>query len=188
MPKKILILKSSPRIHGNSNTLAERAAAGARDMGADVKVFNLHDMDIRPCDACNECRETGGVCVIGDEMQALYPRLREADAIVLASPIYWFTMSAQLKVCIDRWYALQTPDGNELRGKQFGIVLTYGDSDLHNSGGINAIHTFESMFRYLEADITGIVHGSADAAGDIKKQPALLEQAYQLGQKLAGGS
>jgi multimeric flavodoxin WrbA len=188
MPKKILILKSSPRIHGNSNTLAERAATGARDMGADVKVFNLHDMDIRPCDACDECRETGGVCVIGDEMQALYPRLREADAIVLASPIYWFTMSAQLKVCIDRWYAMQTPNGNELGGKQFGIVLTYGDSDLHNSGGINAIHTFESMFRYLEANIAGIVHGSADAAGEINKQPALLERAYQLGQKLVGES
>ncbi len=186
MAKKILILKSSPRISGNSNTLAEQAATGARDMGAQEEVFNLSEMNIRPCDACDECRETGGVCVIGDEMQNLYPKLRQADAILLASPIYWFTMSAQLKLCIDRWYALQTPEGNELGGKRFGIVLTYGDSDLHNSGGINAIHTFESMFRYLKAEITGIVHGSADAAGDIEKQPALMEQAYRLGKKLAG--
>lgn len=184
MSKKILILKSSPRLKGNSSTLAERAAVGAREAGADVEIIDLHGMNIRPCDACEECKETGGVCVIGDEMQSLYPRLRRADAILLASPIYWFTMSAQLKLCIDRWYALQTPDGNELGGKRFGIILTYGDSDLHNSGGINAIHTFESMFRYLKSEITGIVHGSADAPGDVEKQPALMEQAFRLGQKL----
>lgn len=185
MAKIVLILKSSPRTKGNSNTLAERTAAGARETGAEVEVFDLSNMNIRPCDACDECQETGGVCVIGDEMQDLYPRLRQADAIVLASPIYWFTMSAQLKLFIDRCYALQTPDGNELGGKQFGVILTYGDSDLYNSGAINAIHTFESMFRYLEADLIGIVHGSADAPGDIQKQPALMEQAYQLGEKLA---
>ena len=187
MQKKILVLKSSPRTNGNSSTLADRVTTGARESGAAVEVFNLSEMDIRPCDACNECRETGGVCVVGDEMQVLYPRLRDSDAIVLASPIYWFTISAQLKLCIDRWYALQSPEGNELRGKQFGIILTYGDSDLYNSGGINAIHTFESMFRYIQADIVGIVHGSADGAGEIGKQPVLLEEAYQLGRKLAGG-
>lgn len=186
MPKKILVLKSSPRINGNSNTLADWVAAGARESGAEVEVFSLHEMNIQPCDACNECRETGGVCVIGDDMQTLYPKLRQADGIVLASPIYWFTYSAQLKLCIDRWYALQAPDGNELAGKQFGIVLTYGDSDLHDSGGINAIHTFESTFRYIKADIAGIVHGSADGVGDIENQPALLEKANQLGRKLAG--
>ncbi len=54
----------------------------------------------------------------------LYPKLREADAIVIASPIYWFTMNAQTKLFIDRWYALESPQGNALKGKQFGILLT----------------------------------------------------------------
>jgi multimeric flavodoxin WrbA len=117
-------------------------------------------------------------------MQTLYPLLEKADAIVLASPVYWFTLSAQVKLCIDRWYALESPQGSALRGKQIGIVLTYGDTDLYTSGGINAIHTFESMFRYIGAEIKGMVYGSANKIGDAEKQPALMEKAYQLGKQL----
>ncbi len=185
--KKILILKSSPRYNGNSSTLADQVAAGAREAGGQVDVFELHDMDIRPCDACNDCRETGGVCIIGDDMQKLYPKLRQADGIVLASPIYWFTFSAQLKVCIDRWYALGSDDVHELAGKQVGICLAYADSDPYLSGAVNAIYTFRSMFNYIGAEITAIVYGSASDVGDIQKQPDLMAQAYQLGIKLVEG-
>jgi len=180
----IVILKGSPRENGNSAVLADQVAAGARGTGVNIESFTLHNMDIRPCDACDTCRETGGVCVIKDDMQTLYPKLRAADAIVLASPIYWFTISAQLKLCIDRWYALETPKGSELNGKKIGIVLTYGDSDPYTSGAINAIYTFQSMFRYIRSDIVGIIYGTAGDIGDVMKQPALMEQAYQLGQKL----
>ncbi len=184
MNKFILVLKGSPREHGNSNTLAEQAAAGARASGATVESLMLHPMDIRACDACDTCQETG-VCVIKDDMQKVYPLLEKADAILIASPVYWFTFSAQMKLCIDRWYALEGPGGNALRGKQIGIVLTYGDSDLYTSGGINAIHTFESMFRYIGAEIVGMVYGTADKIGDAGKQPELMERAYELGQKLS---
>ena len=184
MNEYVLILKGSPRENGNSSTLAEQVAAGAKEAGAEVESISLHTLDIRPCDACDSCHETNGVCVIKDDMQALYPKLRRASAIVVASPIYWFTVSAQAKLCIDRWYALETRQGNELRGKKFGIILTYGDSDLYTSGGINAIHTFESMLRYLRAEMVGIVHGTASDVGDAQKQPELMEKAYRLGQKL----
>ncbi len=102
-------------------------------------------------------------------------------------PIYWFTFSAQTKLCIDRWYALEIPHGNRLKGKRFGILLTYGDSDPYNSGAVNAIHTLQSMCGYLGAEIVGIVYGSAGEAGQIAQQSALLEKAYRLGQKLAAG-
>jgi multimeric flavodoxin WrbA len=119
-------------------------------------------------------------------MQMLYPMLDKADAIVLASPVYWFTISAQLKLCIDRWYAFESPKGSRLRGKQIGIVLVYGDTDLYTSGGINAIRTFESMFRYLGAEIVGMVYGTAMDVGDVEKQPELMERAHRLGQRIAG--
>ena len=183
MTKNILILKGSPRQDGNSATLAERAAQGGRAAGAQVESSYLHDLDIRPCDACDECRETN-MCVIKDDMNQLYPKLAAADAIILASPIYWFTFSAQLKLCIDRWYGFQGNDWRELNHKKFGIILTYGDSDLYNSGAINAIHTFESMCRYLKSEITGIVHGSLSDVGDAQKHPELLQQAYELGRLL----
>jgi multimeric flavodoxin WrbA len=183
MEKTVVILKGSPRKNGNSSTLAEQAAAGAREAGAQVESFNLHEMDIRPCDGCDFCVETG-MCVVKDDMQALYPKLAAASAVLLASPIYWFTYSAQLKTCIDRWYALWTAQNDVFRGRPMGVVLTYGDKDLYTSGGINAIHTFETMFRFLQADIAGWVYGSLSDPGDAQKHPELMEQAYQLGKKL----
>jgi multimeric flavodoxin WrbA len=187
MGRSILILKGSPREHGNSNTLADRVAKGASAAGAEVESLMLHHMDIRPCDACDTCQETG-VCVIQDDMQKIYPLLEKADAIVIASPVYWFTLSAQTKLCIDRWYALESGQGNALRGKQVGILMTYGDTDLYTSGGINAIHTFESMFRYIGAEIVGMVYGTANEIGDVEKQPELMERAYRLGQVLGSGT
>jgi multimeric flavodoxin WrbA len=184
MSDYVLILKGSPRENGNSSALAEKVAAGVKDSGAEVESLSLHEMDIRPCDACDTCQETGGVCVIKDDMQSLYPKLKRASAIVVASPVYWFTISAQSKLCIDRWYAFQTPQGSELRGRKFGFILTYGDVDLYTSGGINAIHTFESMCRFLHGDMVGMVYGSADKPGEVVNQPELMEKAYQLGRKL----
>jgi multimeric flavodoxin WrbA len=184
--KNILILKGSPRQNGNSAILADVAAAGAGAAGALVESFFLQGMHIEPCSACEVCHEvTEGECNIEDDMQTLYPHIRRADAILIASPVYWFTMSAQIKLVIDRWYALETSRGNALKGKKFGIILTYGDTSLETSGGINAVHTFEHMFRYIGCEIVGIVHGSANRAGEISRQPALLEQAKNLGHKLA---
>ena len=183
--KYVLILKGSPREKGNSSILADQVADGARAAGAEVESFRLHSMDIRPCDACDACQGTDADCIIEDDMQLLYPKLRGADAIVVASPIYWFTMSAQTKLCIDRWYALQDPQGNALAGKQIGIVLTYGDTDPFTSGAINAIRAFQDMFRYIKANVAGIVYGSASGAGEIQSQQELMERAFKLGQKLA---
>ena len=185
MTKNILILKGSPREKGNSATLAEQLAAGAREVGAQVESIYLHGLDIRPCDGCDECRGTAGVCIIKDDMQALYPKVAAADVLVFASPIYWFTISAQLKTCIDRWYSFGATRWQEFRGKQAAIILTYGDSDLYTSGGINAIHMYETMFRFLEMKIAGMVYGTTDAIGDAQKQPDLMEKAYKLGQQLA---
>jgi multimeric flavodoxin WrbA len=183
--RNVLILKGSPRERGNSATLAEKAAEGACAAGAQVESIYLHGLEIRPCDACDLCLEQGE-CVIEDDMRPLYPKLAAADAILLASPIYWFTFSAQLKLCMDRWYAFQASQWKELSGKPFGIILTYGDSDLYTSGAINAIHTFETMGRFLNGRIAGIVHGSLSDVGDAEKHPELLEQARRLGEMLGG--
>lgn len=185
MQKNMLIIKSSPRPKGNSNTLADQVAIGASQSGAHVDTISLHGMDIRPCDACDSCIETGA-CVLKDDMQPLNSLLLNADALVLSSPIYWFTYSAQLKTFIDRWYSVWNYKKDFLKGKPVGIVLSYGDSDLHNSGGINAIHSFETLFRFLQADIKGIIHASLDAEGDVLKHPHLLDQARNFGIKLAG--
>jgi len=184
MGRNILILKGSPREKGNSAVLADQVAAGANETGALVTSVYLHGLDIRPCDGCDLCRDSGG-CVIEDDMQSLYPKLIAADAIVLASPVYWFTFSAQLKLCVDRWYAFQANHWQEISGKEFSIILAYGDTDLYTSGAINAIYTFESLARFLKGRIVGIVHGSLSDVGDAEKNQALMQAAYSLGKQLA---
>lgn len=184
--KSIIVVLGSPRRDGNSAALAEQVVAGATAGGARVESFRLHDMDIAPCTACDLCvDETATDCVIDDQMTALYPKLRLADALVIASPIYWFTVSAQTKLFMDRCYALDGPEGNDLRGKQIGIVLTYEDTDPFTSGAVNALRTFQDCFRYIGADIVGMVYGTAGEAGEIRKDKGVMRKAFELGQKLA---
>lgn len=184
MANKLLILKGSPRERGNSATLADQAAEAALLAGWQVQCVSLQSLDIRACDGCDLCARGADYCIIDDDMQDIYPRLVEADALLLASPVYWFTFSAQLKLCIDRWYGLWTADEHAFKGKRIGIILTYGDSDLDTSGGINALHTFESMFKYLGAPIVGVVHGSLGDIGDAQRHPELMQAAFELGRKM----
>ena len=186
--KKVLVVMGSPRRKGNSATLAQNVVAGAEAAGAEVESFYLHGMDIRPCDGCDVCRQDSNRgCVIDDDMQDLYPKLRLADALVIASPIYYFTISAQTKLFMDRWYALGTENGNALNGKEVGIILTYGGSDPFNSGAVNAIRTFQDALNYVGAHIVAMVYGSASEAGEIKANRDLMGKAYEAGQQLAAG-
>lgn len=187
MSAQVLILKSSPRNLGNSATLAEQVAAGVRAAGGQAESIFLSGLDIRPCDGCDFCKENDG-CIVLDDMQKLYPKLLAADAILLASPIYWFTFNAQLKLCIDRWYALWVADHNAFKGKRFGVVLTYADPDMYISGGVNALHTIESMCRFIEAEITGYVCGTLAHIGDAQQHTELLQAAFELGRKLASSA
>jgi len=183
--KKILILMGSPRKTGNSAILAEHLAKGGGDAGADVEALYLHGMDIKPCTGCNQCQgaDAGG-CVINDAMQTVYEKLKEADSIVFASPIYWFSVTAQLKTVIDRIYAVGGGDKNILREKNFGVLLVYADADPFTSGAVNALRMFQDISAYLGTTIVDMVYGSAYEAGEIAGNSEILEQARELGEKL----
>jgi multimeric flavodoxin WrbA len=183
--QKILIINGSPRRKGNSAVLAEQLAEGARAEGAEVETVLLQDLDIAPCDGCDACRRSGGVCHIDDDMQALYPKVREADALVLAGPVYFFTVTAQTKLFMDRCYSIVRDGDNALAGKRVGILLTYGGNDAFGSGAVNALRTFQDCYGYVKARIVGSVHGTASAAGEIRDNANLMERAARLGRRLA---
>ncbi len=183
--KQVLILLGSPRKNGNSSLLADKCAAGVKEAGGDPVIVHLQGLKIAPCNACDACvKNPAKGCVIQDDMQSIYPQLKSAHAVVLATPTYWFNYSAQLKIVIDRTYAIQGNNTYALTGKKVGIILTYGDVDVFASGGVNALRSLEDMCRFVKADIMGIVHGSAEHAGDIAKNENLLAQAFELGKKL----
>ncbi len=186
--KKVLILLGSPRKGGNSTVLAEQIRKGAEAEGAEAETVRLNALHIRPCQACYTCQaEDRPGCKVEDDMQALYPKLIRCGSWVIASPVYWFSMSAQTKAFMDRCYALfcRDEEKSRLRGKRIAIAMSYGDADPFVSGCVNALHSFQDAYRYAGAEIVGMVYGSADEPGEIRANQALMQAAWDLGRALA---
>lgn len=184
--KKILIVNGSPRKKGNCSCLINSLVEGVNENGGIPEIISLHGLKIAPCDACDICRRNKTrSCIIEDDMISLYPKVAQADSIVFATPTYWFNISAQTKLFIDRLYAVENEDDYALTGKKIGIILTYGDKDVFSSGGVNALRSFEDICAFVNAQLTGIVHASADKAGEIKNDPAKMQEAFELGKKLS---
>jgi multimeric flavodoxin WrbA len=183
--KKILIILGSPRKNGNSTILAKQLAEGVKASNSEPELIYLQDLKIAPCTACDAClKNSDKKCTINDDMQKLYPKIKAADAIVFASPIYWFNISAQMKLFIDRSYAIQENGKYAFSDKDIGIILTYGDVDVFKSGAINALRSFEDICKFVNAKIIGTIYGTGEKAGDIKNNKELLNEAFELGKKL----
>jgi len=183
--KQVLVILGSPRRKGNSSTLAARISRGAESAGAEVETLFLHGLKISPCRGCDTCQKDGSKgCAIKDDMQEIYAKLMKSDAWVIASPVYWFTMSAQTKTFMDRCYALTAYAENPFAGKRIAIAMSYGDADPVKSGCVNALRTFQDAFRYTGSRIVGMVYGSAMEAGEIAHNRALMREAEELGKRL----
>jgi len=182
---KVLVLLGSPRKKGNSAALAEQITKGARISGAKVETIHLHGMNIKPCKSCYACQKPNSKgCSINDDMQKIYSQMLESQAWVIASPVYWFTMSAQMKLWMDRCFAFPAYGVNPFSGKRIAIAMSYGGEDPFDSGCVNALRTFQDAFGFVKSTIVGMVYGSAMEEGEIKLNKALMESAYELGQKL----
>lgn len=181
---KLLVLNGSPRKNGNTSCLTGKLLEGAKSKGADVEEIFLGSLNIHPCTACESCSSISSYCVFEDDMQEVCRKIVEADSVVFASPVYWFNVSAQLKLAIDRIFGIFKKDNTFFQGKKLGVVLCYGDKEPMESGVINAYGSLRDMASYTGAVIVGIVHGCAYEAGEIMQNKALLKQAYELGIKL----
>ena len=185
--KEVLVLLGSPRKQGNSTTLARQIIKGAESAGAEVETIYLNGLKIKPCQGCYGCKKKNSRgCVVDDDMQSLYPKITASDALVIATPVYWFNMTAQTKIFMDRCFGLFNADYtvNPLLRKQIAIAMSYGDTDPFNSGCVNALRSFQDAFRYMGAKIAGMVYGSAEEPGEISSNAVLMQQAEQLGRKL----
>jgi multimeric flavodoxin WrbA len=186
MNADILILNSSPRPKGNSAYLADLAAAVFAQEGVSHEAINVARLTIKPCTACDACvKKTCRHCIIKDDMAALYDKVLSCKAMLFASPIYWFTYSAQLKLFVDRLYGLWNQEPACFEGKKIGGIFVYGDTDVYSSGAVNAISTVEHMMRYTKAEIVGFAYGTASEPGDAAGNPMLVDSTKDLAGKLA---
>ena len=123
MSKNILVISTSPRKNGNSALLAEEFARGAADAGHRVEIISLRDKNIGFCRGCYGCRS--GACVLKDDMAEVLQKMIDADVIVLASPVYFYSIDAQLKALIDRTVARWL----EVKDKAFYYIMTAADGE-----------------------------------------------------------
>lgn len=183
---KVMVVVAGPRPRGNSSLLAAEAARGAAAAGAEVVTVRLADLSFGPCRACDLCRKTGAKgCVQDDDVKALRRSIRAARGLLIATPVYWFTMSAQAKMFMDRLYAFGDKSYRELKGKRVGVILASGDPDPKASGAVNAMRSFQDAFAYLGAPVAGMVHCGGGRAGSAARNKALMAEAHALGAALA---
>ena len=155
---KVLGFISSPRKEGNSAWVVNQILEGAKEQGAETKSWYSGELDIKPCNGCLACVQSDE-CVIADDMQDIYSELKQADAIILGSPVYMGQMSAQAKIFTDRLFALYTPrfsprfkEGNA--GKKLILVFTQGNPD---PGMFRIYFDYtKSMFQLMEFDVKGL--------------------------------
>jgi len=182
MSKNILVITGSPRKRGNTDTLADAFAKGARASGHTVTLFNA-STHIGGCRACDTCWSKGHACTFTDAFTDLEPLLEQADMVVFATPLYWFGFSAQIKAALDRIYAYISPNTvRPLKIKESALLACAGDTDEHVFDGL--AHTYEIMMRYIEWRNAGtlFIPGVLEK-GDILKTDA-LEKAEQFGRSL----
>ncbi|MDI7276921.1 MAG: flavodoxin family protein [Anaerolineae bacterium] len=188
----VLGLAGSPRRRGNTAMLLERALAGAAEAGARVASVELCRLRIAPCVACDGCFRTG-VCVVRDDFQAVLPQLLEADAVILASPLYFLGVTAWAKAFIDRCQCLWArryilheplPPTTDGRPRRAIFLCTAGTPNAPFSG---AVATVKAWLRTLDAEYLGdVLCRGIDLPGAIAQDAGALEEAYRLGKALAG--
>ena len=173
---KVLGIVCSPRKGGNTEILVQEALTNAKECGAETELLTIWDKDIKPCDGCFSCTKTGK-CHIKDDMQAIYPKLLDADGIIWGTPVYFFNVAAQAKILIDRSYVLYTDC--RLANKVAGVISVA--SSVGHAGVWNAFNGFFSFNHMLVADY---VYGYAREKGDIRKDKHAMKAARELGRQI----
>ena len=183
--KKIVILNGSPRPHGNTVGLIEAFQQGAEQAGHSVTRLDLTRLGIHPCLGCDRGgMDPSSPCVQKDGMEKVYPAYVEADIVVLASPLYSWSVSAQIKCVLDRLYALgegETPVGSG--AEKEAVLLMAGASAPEKSGPQMAMEYFKVVCQGIGWKWKGVIYAKARNLGDIKGS-AQLEEAFQLGASL----
>lgn len=179
MTKKVLILSGSPRKGGNSDRLCDQFMKGAEEAGHEVEKIWVQGKKTVPCIACYHCKSHNGECAIKDDMAEILRKMLAADVLVLSSPVYFYSISAQLKTVIDRTVARWL----EFKDKEFYYIMTAAeDTDTVMDGTLACMR---GLAECLEGSVEkGVIYGKGVyEKGEIANHPA-MRQAYEMGKSL----
>ena len=178
---KVIGICGSPRKGGNTELMIKNALKRATEVGANTALILSSERKIELCDGCLECENTGK-CHIKDDMQEIYRKILDCDAIIFSSPVYWNNVTPQMKNFIDR----MNPIASKLTRKIIGVILVgqCKGREKEESHKI-AIKWFKDLSRLYHARFAGIVDASARLPKDIMKHKTSLVSAIKLGEKIA---
>ncbi|MFA4901288.1 MAG: flavodoxin family protein [Desulfobaccales bacterium] len=184
---KIVAVLGSPRPQGNSNTLARAFLEAAKGRGAETQEFLLNQMDFKGCQACMACKTKSETCILEDDLAKVLEALREADVLVLASPVYFGDLSSQLKAFFDRTYSCINPDFScrLAAGKKAVMILTQANPDPAQFEDI--FPRYERWLKLYGCDPIRLLRAvGVWEAGEVAQQTDLMAQAAALAQELVG--
>jgi len=176
---KITVITGSPHKNGTSALLAEKFIEGAKEAGHNVFRFDAAFEDVKPCLGCNHCKTNGSMCVYNDSMNKLNDQLISADMVVFVTPLYYFGMSAQMKIVIDRFYATESQImGNN---KKALLMATAYVAD----NGIMKLLTehYKTIVNYLKWEYAGTILATGCGVRSDIEQTDYPNQAYEMGKK-----
>lgn len=178
MSKKVLVLSSSPRKKGNSDLLCDQFIKGAMEAGHQVEKVNLKDKKINYCTGCGTCVDKPGTCTQKDDAAEILAGMIEADVIVMATPVYFYTMCGQMKTLIDRTCSVYT----QISNKEFYFIVAAADTNVKAMQ--RTIEEFRGFTYCLEnPKEKGVVYGTgAWKIGEIKESKA-MDQAFEMGSR-----
>lgn len=179
MSKKVLILSGSPRKGGNSDLLCDEFMKGAAEAGNETEKIFIRDKKIGYCNACYYCSSNNGVCAIKDDMAEILDKIQASDVIVMASPVYFYSIDAQMKTlidrCVSRWTAISD--------KEFYYIMTAAEDS--STVMDCTLECFRGFAACLDNSVEkGVIYGKGVyEKGDIKNTP-YMKEAYEMGKRV----
>ena len=185
----VLGIMGSPRVGGNSDVLLDDALVAAEEVGAQVEKIILDRKKISGCKDCKKCNRTG-LCVIKDDMPAIHKKILAAETIIHSGPVYFWSMTAQMKAYLDRWCVFFDENWSwhkeyypKMKGKRIGLITVCGDTNVHTADPV--VHSFKATVDMTGMRWLGVVMASAANKGDIIRDEEARKKAAELGRKAA---
>lgn len=192
MKKKIFILSGSPKKDGNTSVLIDWFVEGAKNKNTEIEAINVAGLKYKSvgCISCRACQKLDNYeCVINDDVKEILQKIGKADVIVMATPLYFFSASAQLKIIIDRMFSLFKWDNKAgtmktiLEGKTFVLIAS-----AYEDVGLNALQEpFSLTAKYAGMKYKKLLIPCAGVSGDIKNNSIARAKAIQLGREISDG-
>lgn len=184
MSAKVVGIMGSPRVGGNTDRMVGWVLDAAQKAGAEVQSVVLRDKKIAHCRACDVCGKPPHRCVNQDDMEGIQAVLGGAKAVVLGTPVYWWGPSGHMKTFVDRWYGFRGDRRGTIRGKKFGLVVPFGDTDVSTARHVAGM--FQEAMDYLGCDLhEPVLAPGCDGPADVEMMPAVKAKCTDLGKWLA---